>query len=119
MLDMEISDSSGDKKHPPESTTRADFIGEHAEHVLLRPPIIETTGKIATGATTNKVQTQHKIHRTETLQHQPILSQWETHNGATILSQDHWDHRDKMSATTEMAPQGLVLKHEVAELLLD
>jgi hypothetical protein len=35
---MEISDSSGNKKHPPGPTIRADFFREHVEHVLLRPP---------------------------------------------------------------------------------
>ncbi len=117
LSDMEISDSSGNKKHPPEPTTRAGFIGGHAEHVLLRPPIIKATGKIATGATRNKLQKQNKIHWTETLLRQQILSQWEMHNGATILPRDHLDHRDKTSAATEMAPQGLALKHEAAELL--
>jgi hypothetical protein len=44
-LDMEISDSSGNKKHPLEPTTRADFVGEHAEHVLLHPPHHQSYGQ--------------------------------------------------------------------------
>ncbi len=105
---MEIIDSSGDEKHPPGPTTRADFFGEHAEHVLLCPPIIKATGKIATGATTNKLQKQNKIHRMETLLRQPILLQWEMHNGATILPQDYWDHWDKMSPPPRWHPRGLL-----------
>ncbi len=49
LSDMEISDSSGKKKHPPEPTTRADVIGEHAEHVLLRPPSSKLRAKLQQG----------------------------------------------------------------------
>ncbi len=76
LLDMEISNSSRDKAPILAPTPGAEFIGEDAEHVLLCPPIIKTTGKIATGATTNKLQKQNKLHRMETLLQQPILSQW-------------------------------------------
>jgi hypothetical protein len=53
----------------------------------------------------------------ETLLQQPILSQWERHNRATILPEGHWNNWDKTSAVTKMAPQGLALKHEAADLL--
>jgi hypothetical protein len=45
LLNVEISDSSGDKKHPPGSTIRADFFREHAKHVLLRPPHHQSYGQ--------------------------------------------------------------------------
>ena len=106
LLDMEISDSSGDKKHPPEPTTRADFVREHAEHVLLHPPIIKAMGKIATVTTTNKLQIENKLPWTETLLRQPILLQWETHNRATILPRDHWDHWDKRQPPLRWHPRG-------------
>ncbi len=116
---MEISNSSSNKAPTLAPTPGAKFIGEDAEHVLLCPPIIEAMGQIATGATTNKLRKQNKLHQMETLLRQPILSQWERHNGATILPEGHWNNQDKILAVTEMAPQGLALKHKVADLLLD
>ena len=48
---------------------------EGNNHILLRPPIIESTGKLATGAMTPMLQKQNKIHRSGRLSEQPITSQ--------------------------------------------
>ena len=50
---------------------------------------------------------------------QPLVPQWEWHNGATILPGDHWGQQQKTADAREMAPQGLALKHEAAGLLAD
>jgi hypothetical protein len=117
LTDMEISNGSRNKAPTPAPTPRTNFIGEDAEHVLLPPPIIEAMGKIAMGETTSKLRKQNKPRRTETLLQQPILLQWERHNGARIVPEDHWKDWDKTSAMTKMAPQGLALKHKAAYLL--
>ncbi len=88
--DMEISESSdskrdtsntgGNENAPEHATPRAD---NWNKHILLRPPIIKTTGKIATGATTSKLRKQNKLHRMNCLLQQPLVLQWERHNGAT------------------------------------
>ena len=76
------------------------------DHILLRPPIIEATGKLATGATTPMLQKQKKIHHNERLSEQPVASQWQLHTGATLIPQEHLDQWTKTSALREMAPQG-------------
>ena len=86
-------------------------------HILLRPPIIEATGKIATGATTPMLRKQNKIHRNKRLLEQPVASQWHLHAEDTLLPQEYWDQRTKTSALREMAPQGLALKHEAANII--
>jgi hypothetical protein len=53
--DMEIRDSSSDEAPTTAPIPGTKFIGEDAEQVLLRPPIIEAMGQTATGATTNKL----------------------------------------------------------------
>jgi hypothetical protein len=50
--DIDISGNGGNEAAP---TTRATNAGEPDGHVLLRPPIIEDMGQIATGATSNKL----------------------------------------------------------------
>ena len=42
-------------------------------------PIIEATGKIATGATTPMLQKQNKIHHNKRPLEQPAASQWQRH----------------------------------------
>jgi len=74
---------------------------------------------IATGATTPQLWKQNKLHRQETLLTQPVTSQWQWHQGSTLLDDDHWDKWIKMSADSEMAPQGLSLKHEATTILKD
>ena len=92
-------------------------VNEGDDHILLRPPIIEATGKIATGATTPMLRIQNKIHRNERLLQQLVTSQWQRHTGDTLLPREHWDQRTKTSAPREMAPQGLALKHKAADIL--
>ena len=86
-------------------------------HILLRPPFIEATGKIATGGTTPMLQKQNKIHRNKRLLEQPVASQWQHHTGDTLLLREHWGQRTKTSAPWEMAPQGLALKHKATAIL--
>ena len=80
--DMDISENSGSgmdqsgsnsNKTAPKGSTPS--TKEWDGHVLLCPPIIKATGKIATGATTPKLCKQNKLHRTEALLQQPIVSQ--------------------------------------------
>jgi hypothetical protein len=62
------------------------------EHTLLRLPIINATGRIATGATTPVLRKQNKAHQINTLLSQPASSQWKVHhNGNTLLTEKHWD----------------------------
>jgi len=86
---------------------------------LLDPPIINTTGEIATGATTKLLQKQNKLLRNETLRGQPIKGQWTQHEGKESLEPTHWEQRTKTAEDKEMAPQGLAQKHEAADLLAD
>ena len=115
-MDISVTEVSTDKAATSKPTT---IMGDSDEHILLRPPIIEATGKIATGATTPLLRKQNKIDRKENLLKQPISSQWQRHRGSTFLPEDHWDQRSKTSAPHEMAPQGLALKHEAADVLRD
>jgi hypothetical protein len=89
------------------------------EHILLRLPVIEATGMIATGATTPQLRKQNKLHRTNTLLHQPHTLQWQVHKGSTLLTEDNWDNRLNTAEVREMAPQGLALRHEAAGLLVE
>jgi hypothetical protein len=114
--DMEISDDSTNGT-APRATTGVKEVWEG--RILLRPPIINATGKIATGATTKMLRKQNKLNRNAMLIEQPVTSQWQRHSGATFLPDCHWDQRIKTSEMREMAPQGLTLQHEAAELLHD
>ncbi len=114
--DMDISSSESEEGQRIdgrlESATmgppgHANTIGE--EHILLRPPVIEATGNIATGATTPPLRKQNKFHRTNTLLYQQKSSQWTVHNGQTLLPEDHWDICPNTAEAREMAPQGLTL----------
>ena len=78
-------------------------------HILLRPPIIETTRRIATGATTPALQKQNKAHWINTLLSQSASLKWTVHNDHTLLPEEHWDHRQNAAEDQEMSPQGLAL----------
>jgi hypothetical protein len=73
--DMDISDSSSNDEYPPTPTTTTTMIREQAAHKLLRPPIIESTGVIATGATMMILRKQNKAHCNEKLLQQPVTTQ--------------------------------------------
>jgi hypothetical protein len=118
-LDMDISDSSSDDEYPLAPPTTTTTTTEHAAYELLCPPIIKSTGVIATGATTKALRTQNKAQRNKKLLQQPATTQWTKHDGATILPPAHWEQQGKTSADKEMAPQGLALQHKAAQLLRD
>jgi hypothetical protein len=64
---MEIStNDSTDRAGQTNRATTIRCIGSD-EHILLQPPIIEATGKIATGATTPLLWKQNKLHRDKRL----------------------------------------------------
>ena len=86
---------------------------------LLHPPIINATGKIATGATTKQLRKQNKLTRNDILRGQPINGQWQQHEGDTALDPAHWELRSQTATGREMAPQGLAQRHEAADLLAD
>ena len=109
--DMEISVESTPAADPQAMTIR--------EHELLQPPVIKTTGKIATWATTKELRKQNKQLRNNILREQRINGQWTTHTGCTTLNANHWEGRTNTAEDTEMAPQGLAQQHEAAELLAD
>ena len=115
-MDISTTDSTID---PGDNTPHQARTGNTDNNNLLCPPIINATGAIATGATTPQLRKQNKLHRQETLLTQPVTSQWQRHQGSTLLDDDHWDKRIKTSADSEMAPQGLALKHEAATILKD
>ena len=115
--DMDIStEDSTDRAVPLTDRTDMDTGGNSS---LLHPPIIEATGKIATGATTPQLHKQNRLHHQETLLQQPISSHWQRHQGNTFLDEEHWDQCTKTATEREMAPQGLALKHEAAAILKD
>jgi hypothetical protein len=118
-LDMDISNSGSDNEYFLALTTTTKTIGGKAGHKLLLPPIIESTRSIAMEETTKILRKQNKIHRNEALLHQAIKTQWITHHSKTLLQSDHWEDRTKTLAHSEMAPQGLALQHEAAQLLKD
>jgi hypothetical protein len=64
---MDISSSSSDNKYPPAPSTTTMTMTEHAAYELLRPPIIKSTGEIATGATTKTLQKQNKAEHNKKL----------------------------------------------------
>ena len=111
--DMDISVESTPAAAIQPAQTKA------TDHILLQPPIINTTGAIATGATTTTLRKQNKTQRNETLSKQAITSQWARHDGAKLLDPAHWEKRTKKAEVREMAPQGLALQHEAADLLTD
>ena len=115
-MDISTTESTRD---PGDNKPHQAGTGDTDDNNLLRPPLINATGEIATGATTPQLRKQNKHHRQETLLTQPITSQWQRHQGSTLLDDDHWVKRIKMSADSEMAPQGLALKHEAATILKD
>ena len=117
-LDMEISNSSKGED-PPSLMVHYNNNCNGMPHHLLLPPVIEATGSITTGATTNILRKQNKHHRTEAILWQPVATQWITHQGNNILPRDHWEGRHKTSDEYEMPPQGLALQHEAAALLTD
>ncbi len=90
---------------------------ESRGHTLLDPPIINTTGKIATGATTKQLRKQNKLLRNATLREQLVSGQWVRHEGETFLDTAHWEQQTNTAECREVAPQGLAQKHEAAELL--
>ncbi len=80
--DMDISensgsgmDQSGSNSNEPSPKGSTPSTDKWDGHILLRPLIIKATGKIATGVTTPKLRKQNKLHRTEALLQQPIVSQ--------------------------------------------
>ena len=79
--DMDISNTkdSTDRAVPLTDQTDTDTGGNNS---LLHSPIIEATGKIATGATTLQLRKQNRFHRQETLLKQPVSSQWQRHQGS-------------------------------------
>jgi hypothetical protein len=116
---MDINNSSSDNDYPLAPTTTTMMTREQVAHELLGPPIIKSTGVIVTGATTTILCKQNKAYRNEKLLQQPVTTQWITHNGTMILPPEHWEQRGKTLANREMAPQGLALQHEAAQLLTD
>ena len=109
-----------DMDNSVESTTAA--VPQEEEgggYTLLDPPIINTTGKIATRATTKQLRKQNKLLHNATLREQPINGQWVRHEGKTFFGKEHWEQRTNTAEYREMAPQGLAQKHEAADLLAD
>ncbi len=115
--DMEIS-SLDDSTATGCGDARILKTGE-TEHTLLSPPIIETTGMIAAGATTPALQKQNKAQRSTTLLGQPASTQWTVYNGKTLLPEEHWNYKKNAAEDREMSPQGLALRHEAADTLPD
>ena len=109
--DMEISAESTAEAALQATATDEFDLGKG--QVLLRLPITHPTGKIDTGATTHLLRKQNKLLE------QPIICQWKKHCGATILPNELWRNRLKTSEANKMAPQGLTLTHQAAELLND
>ena len=117
--DMDISSSDESTAMGGVDASILDTNGRETMHTLLRPPIIEATGKIATGATTPPRRKQNKAQRSTTLLYQPASSQWTVHNGKTLLPMEHWGDWKNAADDREMAPQGLALRHEAADTLAD
>jgi hypothetical protein len=114
--DMDITNSSSNDNSPPAPTTTTTISMEEAAHKLLRPPIIESTGVIATRATATILCKQNKAHCNEKLLQQPVTTQWITQVSAMILLLEHWEQRGQTLANMEMALQGLALQHKGAQL---
>lgn len=79
--DMDISMESTNEAVPQDEESRG--------QTLLDPPIINTMGKIATGATTKQLRKQNKLLRNATLREQPVNGQWVRHEGETFLDKAH------------------------------
>jgi hypothetical protein len=119
--DMDISNSSEEDAQPLATidTTMPPGCASSNHINLLSPPIIVVTGNIATGATTDRLRKQNRQYRDEALAQQSVVSQWSIHRGDTILAKDHWVGRINTAENSEMALQGLALKHEAADILTD
>jgi hypothetical protein len=100
--DMDIS--SSDNSAATGCVDARIFETDKTEHTLLHPPIIETTGRIATGATTPALRKQNKAQRNNILLSQPASSQWTLHHGKTLLPEDHWNDRKNAAEDREMSP---------------
>jgi hypothetical protein len=114
---MEISSCSKGEEQSPDVMRTSTGGQEEALGRFFLPPVIEATGLLATGATTESLRKQNKYQRTEALLRQPITSQWKIHHGNTILPDDHWGQQSNTSEVPQMAPQGLALLHEAAGIL--
>ena len=106
--DMDISSDESAADQPAEGGLETDTM----EHILLRPPMIEAMGGIATGASTPALRKQNKAHWISTLLSQPTGSQWTVHSGHTFLPEKHWDLQNNDVENREMNPQGLAHRHE-------
>ncbi len=73
--DMDISNSSSNNEYPPTPTTTTTTMMEQAAYKLLCPPIIDSTGVIATGATTKTLRKQNKAQCNKKLLQQPVTTQ--------------------------------------------
>jgi hypothetical protein len=82
----------------------------------LKPPTFDLTGKVATGAETERLQLQHRKQRYALQDGQDPTSMWTTHTGKarlplkTTLPQKYLN---------EMCPQGLATSHPAGELLAE
>ncbi len=74
-MDMDINNSRSNGEYPPAPPTTTTTTTEHAAYKLLRPPVIKSTGVIATGATTKTLRKQNKVQRNEKLLKQPVTKQ--------------------------------------------
>jgi hypothetical protein len=118
---MDISTSSEEDAPPLATTDTRMPLGCTSSNSinLLSPPITVATGNIATGAITDKLRKQNRQYRDEALAQQSVVSQWSIHRGDTILAEDHWVRCINTAENSEMALQGLALKHEAADILTD
>jgi hypothetical protein len=114
---MDISNSSEGEDQPPEVVHNNITNRKGIPQRLLLPPVIEATGLLATGATTEVLRKQNKHQRIMALLRQPVASQWTIHKGNNILPTNHWGQLHKMADDLQMAPQGLALRHEASGLL--
>jgi hypothetical protein len=89
--DMDISDSSSNDEYPLAHTTTTTTIRGQAPHKILRPPIIESTGVIATGVTTRILHKKNKAHRNEKLLQQPVTT---GNNGKKLWPTGKWHLKD-------------------------
>jgi hypothetical protein len=105
--DMEISTNSDGSASPPVERT--------SNQKLLLPPVIEATGLRATVVTTDIQRKQNKQQGMVHLEQQRPASQWNIHQGHTLLREDHWVEVRKTANAAQMAPQGLALHHERQE----
>jgi hypothetical protein len=109
--DMEISTNSDGSASPPVERT--------SNQKLLLPPVIEATGLRATVVTTDIQRKQNKQQGMVHLEQQRPASQWNIHQGHTLLREDHWVEVRNTANAAQMAPQGLALHHEAAGVLAE